>query len=200
MKKIFFSIFLMLCMATFANAMFIKSTDDANEKLYLIDSQKNVSLFDGSIGVNSSDAVIDISTSGSVNTGNGWANFKPIKDGNLTMALFTPVDGAKFSEFSFHAQLIEAGYIYVKVMSYTGAVYDFEFGEFKANTNIGPIGVSSEDGDWFTSLAIFTSDTDSFKEIKQISLTPVPEPGTMVLLGAGMLGLAIFGKRRMNRE
>ena len=30
--------------------------------------------------------------------------------------------------------------------------------------------------------------------------TPVPEPGTMMLLGFGMLGLAVYGKRRMNRE
>jgi len=28
---------------------------------------------------------------------------------------------------------------------------------------------------------------------------PVPEPGTMMLLGFGMFGLAIFGKRRMNK-
>lgn len=31
-------------------------------------------------------------------------------------------------------------------------------------------------------------------------VSAVPEPGTMVLLGFGMLGLAIYGKRRMNRE
>lgn len=28
---------------------------------------------------------------------------------------------------------------------------------------------------------------------------PVPEPGTMILFGAGLLGLAIFGKRKMNK-
>jgi len=32
------------------------------------------------------------------------------------------------------------------------------------------------------------------------SSTPVPEPGTMMLFGIGMLGLAVYGKRRMNKE
>jgi hypothetical protein len=33
-----------------------------------------------------------------------------------------------------------------------------------------------------------------------INAAPVPEPGTMMLLGIGMLGLAVYGKRRMNKE
>jgi len=33
-----------------------------------------------------------------------------------------------------------------------------------------------------------------------IAITPVPEPGTMMLLGIGMLGMAVYGKRRMNKK
>ncbi len=32
------------------------------------------------------------------------------------------------------------------------------------------------------------------------NVAPVPEPGTVLLLGLGLFGLAIYGKRRMNRE
>jgi len=32
------------------------------------------------------------------------------------------------------------------------------------------------------------------------ALNPVPEPGTMMLVGLGMLGMAVYGKRRQNKE
>jgi hypothetical protein len=31
-------------------------------------------------------------------------------------------------------------------------------------------------------------------------VTPVPEPGTVMLLGMGLLGMAVYGKRRMNKN
>jgi len=34
----------------------------------------------------------------------------------------------------------------------------------------------------------------------KLTVAPVPEPGTMMLLGIGLGGLAIFGKRRMKKE
>lgn len=35
---------------------------------------------------------------------------------------------------------------------------------------------------------------------QSLLVASVPEPGTMMLLGLGMLGMAVYGKRRMNKE
>jgi len=49
---------------------------------------------------------------------------------------------------------------------------------------------------------ILYSADNGFPEVLQIAgmSAPVPEPGTMMLLGIGMLGMAVYGKRRMNKE
>jgi len=52
--------------------------------------------------------------------------------------------------------------------------------------------VSSVFGDFYLDSSVLTAFGNE--------VAPVPEPGTMVLLGIGMLGLAIYGKRRMNKE
>jgi len=42
---------------------------------------------------------------------------------------------------------------------------------------------------------------DGFEEwAVQSPSAPVPEPGTLMLIALGMLGLAVFGKRKLNRE
>ena len=49
----------------------------------------------------------------------------------------------------------------------------------------------STDGTFDFNYATLSADTGA---------APVPEPGTMMLLGFGMLGLVVYGKRRMNKE
>jgi hypothetical protein len=44
------------------------------------------------------------------------------------------------------------------------------------------------------------SDRDYQDMILEVTVAPVPEPGTMMLLGLGMLGMAVYGKRRMNNK
>jgi len=42
--------------------------------------------------------------------------------------------------------------------------------------------------------------TDDMIVVTDVTLDPVPEPGTLALLSIGMLGLAVFGMRRMEKK
>lgn len=63
--------------------------------------------------------------------------------------------------------------------------------------NFGPIWNSNV---YSLTLEAIINQTGASTTSFDAQLTPVPEPGTMMLLGFGMLGLAVYGKRRMNKE
>ena len=60
--------------------------------------------------------------------------------------------------------------------------------------------VLSSEGSLFAAHIADYNGGQSAKFATDGSTAPVPEPGTMMLLGFGMLGLAIYGKRRANKE
>lgn len=51
---------------------------------------------------------------------------------------------------------------------------------------------------YFENDAFFKGERPGFEGTA--TTTPVPEPGTMMLLGIGMVGLVVYGRRRMRKE
>lgn len=87
----------------------------------------------------------------------------------------------------------------------TGGIYSYNFdlasddftGNFLGTLDLFADGrlsvtVASLWGDFYLASSELTAYGDN-------GTAPVPEPGTIVLLGVGLLGLGFFGKRRMNK-
>jgi hypothetical protein len=121
----------------------------------------------------------------------------------LTVSLYDAKVGTNIT-FSSNTLLASNG-IAARILT-TGGVYSYDFtltsnsytgnllGRFDlwADGRLG-VFVSSTFGEFYLDKSSLTASGDN-------GTAPVPEPGTMVLLGFGLLGLAIYGKRRMNKE
>jgi hypothetical protein len=183
-----------------ASATFVLETSFKGEQKLFIDGEnKNVDLFSGEVGAQKSGFFVVVNTIGKVDTGNGFSNIVPVKDGSLTSATFTPADPEHFGDFSLRGQLVKAGTFVFTVQDDQGNLpqtFTFDSGK---DDDFSRIGVVSFDGESIKSVNV----TGDFKELKQIEFSgiagAVPEPATwaLMLLGFGAMGFA--GYRRSRR-
>ena len=183
-----------------ASATFIVDTNPGGEKLFIDVANKDVSDFEGFVGANNSSAPhVDIHTTGNVNTGSGFANIKPIKNGSLTELVFTPENGDLFADFSFRGQLNDAanGTVTVTVQDNQGnPAQVFILTGLGGPNDFARQGIISLDGETIQSVTL----TSDFKEVKQIEFSlagaRVPDGGSTVMLLGVALGAA-EGIRRL---
>jgi PEP-CTERM motif len=188
-------------MAQPAGATFIVDPNPGGDQFHITLSNKNVSSFAGTVGVD----VVNVATVANVDTGSGYANIGPVKDSTLTSLIFTPVNANLFVDFSFRGQLLDAGSVKVTVKDNQGGADEvFTFSGLPANADFSRIGIVAQAGSGETIQSV-TIENLGFKSVKQIDFStantqpsPVPEPATLLLLGSGLIVVTVW--RRMKQR
>jgi VPDSG-CTERM motif len=197
LKYIFSVAALSGALASSASATFIVDTNPGGEKLFIDVANKDVSDFQGFVGANNSSAPhVGIHTTGNVNTGSGFANIKPVKNGSLTELIFTPASPDLFADFSFRGQLLRdaGGTVTVTVQDNQGnSPQTFTLTGLGSNADFARQGIISLDGETIKSVTLMSD----FKEVKQIEFSlagqRVPDSGTTaMLLGSGLAAIGLL--------
>lgn len=194
MKKLFIAAIMMLSMSSVSNATVLTFEDLSGNNDALSDGYGGFNWNSmTTVGSIAKDQYIgsgyDVGTIGNVSVYN-WYGTSPTNISLATPGTFT-FNGAQFTSAWYNQTLTFQGYFNGNLIK-TSSAY-----------NISTTSPTWIELDWsgLTSLEIFNTnyhwDMDNFTFNNS---APVPEPGTMALLGFGMLGLAIYGKRRMNKE
>jgi hypothetical protein len=120
-------------------------------------------------------------------------NFGNVTQGDL-LTFYMIVNGAPTWVYSNPALNVPYDY------PYTGANHVYAT-TFEASTDYLyiPSGVYMGFEDWPAPISDFDYNDDMIV-VTNVTLDPVPEPGTMALFSIGMFGLAVFGKRRRGKE
>jgi hypothetical protein len=195
LKYIFSIAALTGALALSASATFIIDPNPGGEKLFIDVANKDVSDFQGFVGANNSSAPhVGIHTTGNVDTGSGFANIKPVKNGSLTELIFTPENPDLFADFSFRGQLLRdaGGTVTVTVQDNQGnSPQTFTLTGLGSNSDFARQGIVSLDGETIQSVTLMSD----FKEVKQIEFSfaaGVPDSGpTAMLLGSGLAAIGL---------
>jgi len=115
------------------------------------------------------------------NATNVYATLLNLQDINNNYLFYTPVNLAQFNDHIGPDQVRGS-------ISFTGGPVNIDF--FHIAFYTAYTGYAS--GRWYN--------ITDYNIIPASEAAPVPEPSTMMLLGLGMLGLAVYGKCRMNKE
>lgn len=181
-----------------AFANFEIDPDPGGVKFFIDVANKDVDHFFGNVGGNGVGPVVRVDTVGNVDTGSGYANIKPVKDGELTYLMFTPDDPNLFGDFSFRGQLEEValGTVTLEVQDNQGnGPQTFTFSDLGSKRDFARIGIVTTDNETIKWIKLYSN----FKEVKQIDFSyaaPVPEPESYALMLAGLGVLGFIARRR----
>jgi pectate lyase len=184
-----------------AHATFMIDPNPGGEQFFNGNANKDVSTFTGTVGGQHSGPEVTVDTVGNVDTGAGFSNIKPVKDGTLTLLTFTPADPNLFGDFSFRGQLEAAagGQVVLTVQDNRNhAPQQFTFDGLGTNADFARIGIIAVPGSGETIKTVTLSSV--FKEQKQNEFSlaaPIPEPQTYAMLAVGLVLLGVAGSRRI---